>query len=444
MEREVRTPIYDYIMRYVRNSPVRMHMPGHKGHGLGGWLATAYPLDITEIPGADSLYEADGAIAESERIAAGLFGSGAVVYSAGGTTLCIQAMLTCMKRERRMIFAGRNAHRTFLNACVLLDLQVEWLYPEDNVLLSGVMTPETIYQALRSAKQPACIYLTSPDYLGGMADIAKIAELCKRFDAKLLVDNAHGAHLAFGPINLHPIALGADLCCDSYHKFLPALTGAACVHCANPEDAPAVRSAMAMFGSTSPSYLILTSMDLCNRYMTNQVRRDLAAVASRIQRLKQNLRQQFVFCHGDIFHITIHAARCGYTGTALGAWLMTQGVQYEYADLDHLILLCSPATPLADLDRLEQVLRSAPFPNTPIPTETIRLPKPPSLLSMRTAAFAASEFVPIEDAVGRICAMTQPPCPPAVPPVICGERIDEHTIVLLRKYEISKIAVVTL
>lgn len=440
----VNTPIYDYLMQYAHSNQLRMHMPGHKGKGLDHWLAAAYPLDITEICGADSLFEADGIIAESENNAAVLFGAGATLYSAGGSTLCIQAMLMQMKREGRTILAGRNVHRSMLNTCILLDLPVRWMYPKDGMLLSGAISAQSVQFALANCKSPACVYITTPDYLGTIADIKAIATICARHNARLIVDNAHGAHLAFIQPSLHPIALGADFCCDSYHKMLPALTGAACLHCKNPADAPLLRSAMAMFGSTSPSYLILASIDLCNRYLDMQVRHDIATVARRLERMRNHLRNQFHFRQGDPFHICICAGESGYRGTNLAAWLTTQGIMYEYADADFVVMLCSPTTPLQDIDTLQTVLEHCNLPRTVNPLQ-YEPPKSPTLfakLPPYEAAAQPSEIVPIHQAVGRICAMTQPPCPPAVPIAICGEILDDTAISLLLHYGVTEIAVI--
>ena len=208
------TPICDFVRGYARSGALRLHMPGHKGEGPLGMEA----LDITEIPGADSLYEADGVIAQSEKNASALFGA-PTLYSTEGSSLCIRAMLALVQRHaaaqgrRPMIAAGRNAHKTFLSAAALLDLPVNWLTPEgaQSYLSCALSAGELEAQLAAMDEPPAAVYLTSPDYLGNTVDVAALSAVCHRHGALLLVDNAHGAYLRFLPQSRHPIDLGADL-----------------------------------------------------------------------------------------------------------------------------------------------------------------------------------------------------------------------------------------
>ena len=224
------TPICDFVRNYDRKNSLRLHMPGHKGTSFLGMEH----LDIAEIDGADSLYEASSIIARSEENASRLFGC-KTLYSTEGSSQCIRAMLYLVQLyarqngQRSRIAAGRNAHKTFLTAAALLDLEVDWLYPKDNTgYLSCHLTAEDISSYLeKAADKPVAIYLTIPDYLGNLVDIAVIAEVCHKNGVLLAVDNAHGAYLKFLPQTQHPMDLGSDLCCDSAHKTLPVLTGGA-------------------------------------------------------------------------------------------------------------------------------------------------------------------------------------------------------------------------
>ena len=134
--------------------------------------------------------------------------------------------------KKPLIAAARNAHKAFLTAAAMLDAEVQWLYPRHpDSYLSCDLSPEELEEFLQSApEKPTAVYLTSPDYLGNTADIRRLAEVCHRWGVLLAVDNAHGAYLKFLPKSMHPIDLGADICCDSAHKTLPVLTGGAYLH----------------------------------------------------------------------------------------------------------------------------------------------------------------------------------------------------------------------
>ncbi len=234
------TPIYDFVKAYRDLRPARFHMPGHKGRGPLG----CEELDLTEIPGADSLYEAAGIIAESEANASRLFGC-PTYYSTEGSSHCIRAMLKLAREACQgiqdqgsgirdgksgfRVLAARNVHRAFLSAAALLDLDVCWLPAAEGSYLSADLTPEELDAALAETGASA-VYLTCPDYLGFLPDLRSLAAVCHAHGALLLVDNAHGAYLRFLTPSRHPMDLGADLCCDSAHKTLPVLTGGAYLH----------------------------------------------------------------------------------------------------------------------------------------------------------------------------------------------------------------------
>ena len=192
------------------------------------------------------------------------------------------------------VVAARNVHRAFVSAAALLDLEIRWLWPEESRSLCGCpISPAQLEETLNSLPEPpAAVYLTSPDYLGGMAQIPALAQVCLPARHLLLVDNAHGAYLRFLQPSLHPLDLGADLCCDSAHKTLPVLTGGAYLHLsptAPAQLASLAKSALGLFGSTSPSYLTLASLDLCNRYLAEGYPQRLAEAVERLAELRERL-----------------------------------------------------------------------------------------------------------------------------------------------------------
>lgn len=439
------TPVYDFLRKYAASGTLRAHMPGHKGSAVSPELEELFRLDITEIKGADSLFEADGIIARSERNTSMLYGSAATVFSAGGSTLCIQAMLAIMKQENRRVIAARNVHRAFLNAAALLGLDVQWLMPAySGGILSGELQLTDVEAALAASTTPACLYVTSPDYTGRLADTAALSELCHRYGARLLVDNAHGAHLAFFEENIHPIALGADLCCDSAHKMLPALTGAAFLHTSRAEYAPMLKQAMSFFGSTSPSYLIMASLDVCNRYLDEQIRDDIRKALPKTAELRNAFAGRLIFADGEPFHITIRAAESGFNGTELAELLRSNGVECEYADAELLVLLMSPFSDISDYERLRAALGSAVSGASRSSKRTVNIkPKLPKMaLAIREAAFAPAEEIAVENAEGRICASVKVPCPPAVPIAVSGEIIDRDCIEIFKAYGIKTVLAV--
>jgi arginine/lysine/ornithine decarboxylase len=441
----MKTPVYDFLRKYAASDIIRAHMPGHKGKSVVPELEELFKLDITEIKGADSLFEAEGIIAESEKNAATLYGSAATVFSAGGSTLCIQAMLAIMKQEGRRVIAVRNVHRAFLNAAALLGLDVEWIMPAySGGILSGELQLPDVEAALAASTEPACLYVTSPDYTGRLADTASLAALCHRYGAKLLVDNAHGAHLAFFEKKMHPIALGADLCCDSAHKMLPALTGAAYLHTSCEEYASMLKQAMSFFGSTSPSYLIMASLDLCNRYLSERIRADIAAALPHITELRSAFENRLVFAEGEPFHITVKAAESGFNGKELAELLRSNGVECEYADDELLVLLMAPFSDIGDYARLRTALESAVSGACRREKSSFTLkPKLPRMAcAIRAAAFSAAVEIPVEEAEGMVCASVKVPCPPAVPIAVSGEIIDRDCIEIFKAYGIKTVLVV--
>ena len=418
------TPVCDFVKRYTAAAPVRMHMPGHKGQAAFGPEA----FDITEIEGADELYPARGIIRESEANAAVLFGAGRTLYSAEGSSLCIRAMLYLAaltaggKGVPQRLLAGRNAHKTLMTAAALLDLEIDWLLPgKGGDLLGCAVTAEALEDKLKGQPYMA-VWLTSPDYLGRRADLRAAAEVCRRYGVPLLVDNAHGAYLRFLEPDAHPLMLGADACC---------------VHIAPgaPEGwAEQAEQAMALFASTSPSWLILQSLDRMNPELAGGYPARLREAARRAAETKKILADEGWTTIGDEpMKITLDAAAAGYTGRELAQLLRRDGIECEFADREFLVLMPSAETTEAEFGRVEAALRRIPrrdaaavcAPPLPILERVMRI---------REAMLSPSREVPVEEAIGQVMADASAGCPPAVPTVIAGERITADAAACLRYY----------
>ena len=483
-------------------------MPGHKGVSFLG----CEEADISEIKGADALYEADGIIGESEKNASLLFGTGRTLYSAEGSSLCIRAMLClALKRKalngkRPFIIAARNAHKALLYACGLLDIDIKWIMPEkDNKsICSVVIEADRLEKELegfendKETKALIGVYITSPDYLGQMSDIRSLSAVCESRDVPLLVDNAHGAYLKFLEKSQHPMDLGAYMCADSAHKTLPALTGSAYLHLsekANEEVGDIAKAAMMMFGSTSPSYLILESLDLCNKYLESDFRKDLSEMVAKIDRLKEELEEKGIPVFNSTKHkctdrnlkagdekaylmseslntanresklfyedmnisheaelnnkffergkLTIHSSKIGLSGYELADRLREKNIEPEFADEDFVVLMFTPRNSARDFERVRETLSELPQGEEKESVQAaLFLELPEKKMSIRGALLSKHIYVSVKDAVGRVCGEPSVSCPPAVPIAVCGEVITESMCRVFEAYNIERIAVV--
>ena len=439
------TPIYDFVQNYIKSNATRLHMPGHKGVSFLG----CEQLDITEIRGADELYAPTGIIRESEENATHLFGTAKTVYSAGGSSQSINAMLYLAylkadKTNRPFVLAGRNAHKAFIYALAKLDADVEWIYPDTSEsICSCIVTAENLENKLKELTyKPFAVYITSPDYLGGMSDIRSLSDVCKKHDIPLLVDNAHGSYLKFCPQDLHPISLGADMCCDSAHKTLPVLTGGGYLHIAKSDKygfSKNVINAMAIFGSTSPSYLILQSLDLCNKYIDEKIKTDIISCTEKCNEIKDYM---------NVLGIpNISSEPLKITADFRGAKLESEriftenNIEYEYFDGDFAVFMLTPQNCDNDFLNLKKLFEKI----GEIEKKDVTLidfPVAERVTTIREAVFTENKEVNVEDALNKICASPTVSCPPAIPIAVSGEKITEKHIELFKKYNINKIQVI--
>lgn len=440
----MKTPIVSFLKSYQEKSPVRMHMPGHKGAGILGFEG----MDLTEIYGADELFAAEGIIKESEQNVSSLFGC-PTYYSTQGSTLCIQTMCTILcqdaksKGKKPKILAGRNAHRSFIHAAALLDFDIEWLYGKSDYLSCKIHAEDLEKAIIESF--PTAVYLTNPDYLGNLLDIQSLASVCKKHNVLLAIDNAHGAYLRFLEPSLHPIDLGADLCCDSAHKTLPVLTGGAYLHLSeslNQVWKNDVKHFMEYFSSTSPSYLIMASLDAANEVLDTTFRNSLFECIQRVDGLKNTLVQYgYTILSGEPMKITISTKEFGYTGNEIANLLMECDIYPEFYDSDYIVLMPSPYNTKDDLKRLETCLCG-------IERKPILINKPPKLeqskkaMNVRQALFSSSITLDVSKSLGQVCSSVTVSCPPAILPVIPGEVISESSIEVMKYYGIETVRVV--
>ncbi len=436
------TPICDFVEKYKKKEPQRFHMPGHKGKSYLGFEE----YDITEISGADSLFSPSGIIRESEMNASSIF-SAHTFYSCEGSSLSVKAMVFLQKmwakenNRANKILAFRNAHKSFLYACALTDTDVFWLKGNDKTYLSCSISSEDIENDLKNmAELPSAIYVTSPDYLGNITDLCTLKHICIKYNILLLVDNAHGAYLNF--IGKHPLNMGADMVCDSAHKTLSAITGAAYLHIN--KNAPEIlknnaKYAMEVFASTSPSYLILQSLDKFNSLAQSFASR-LNYFLPFIGFIKEKLTDHGYTLYGnEPLKLTIETKPYGYKGHQLGRILEQKNVFPEFYDEDFLVFML-PVSKDA-LMNLAEVLFSIPKKES-LKSDAPVFSMAEKVMTIKEALFSPFEEIEVTDALGKILSAPTASCPPAVPIVVSGEIIDEKAMEVFKYYGVNKVKVV--
>ncbi len=443
------TPLFSAMDAYVKRDAARFHMPGHKGvlpwmreDATFGGLAK---LDITEVDGCDSLYEASTAIAETEREYAQLYDCAASLISAGGSTLCIQTMLAVAVKPTQEIVCARGCHVAAVNAMAMLGIKPHWVYPETDSTtgLAMAVTAPQIRAALRENPHAAAVYVTSPNYYGLICNIAEISKVCREYAVPLLVDNAHGAYLRFLSPSKHPINLGADICNDSLHKTLPVLTGGAMLHIKTPKYVREAKRYMSVFGSTSPNYLIMLSIDKALLPLKTDFTEQLAATALEVSRLEQIAQDEgFLIPAGerDPLRLALGFGAVGYKSDEFMRLLRQSEIEPEMVDVGFAVFMSSPWNRREDFERLEKFIKTLPK-RTPLPIKIFDMVRPKSIKSLHDAVFAPLVEVPLENAVGKVAGSIISPCPPGMPLVIPGERIDENLMCYLKNYGISKLNV---
>lgn len=450
------TPLANAIGAHLYRKTASFHTPGHKGRAPVLKSLSTLSADLTELPDTGSLYDGGDAIEAAEIQAARAFGASQTFFSGGGCTLCIQAMLLLGAGAGGRVLMARNAHRSALHAAALLGLDVTWLWP-DMTEINGFQQPsvESVESSLKADRRIRAVYVTSPDYAGNLCDIAGMAVVCRRAGVPLLVDNAHGSHL--GAFERHPLALGAAMTADSAHKTLPVLTGGAWLHIrpGAPVSRVEAKAAMALFGSTSPAFPVLASLDLARRWWEESGPAAFRALAERVEALRRAADASGVVRAAfserpaalrDPVRLVLDGAPGGVSGGALGAYLRARGCEPEHTDSRYAILIPTPFNTEEEFARLERALRELPAARLSVGAAAGFTPfladeRPEAVLSPRDALLRPAETVPVGEAAGRIAARSVCPCPPGIAAAVPGERLSPALARMLEIAGFSQIVV---
>ena len=360
----------DIINEYAEKKPVRFHMPGHKGREINTENKLDYSHDITELFFTDNLYNPDkeiNLIYELEKRISKVFFENKDIFSlisCSGATLCIQtAILSLVKLKKKQkesdvknmyIICDRASHISFMNIISLLNITPLWVYPSEDFT-------EKIGYYFENYEDIIGVFVTSPDYFGNMKNIKYIADECEKHSFKLVVDNSHGSHTAFYKNGvLHPINLGADISIDSIHKTLPVLTGAAVIHVNQKvaEEKDFFRQSMNMFASTSPSFLILQSIEKMLDLLEERGIIEHERLINYINLFKEKAKSlNFVFKTDGFFDPYRIVLNCENSGEKLYYFLVEKNIFCEFFDKDNVIILTSISNNPDDFEKLFKVLK---------------------------------------------------------------------------------------
>jgi arginine decarboxylase len=457
------TPLVDRLQTCADRATAPFHTPGHKkGVGAGAAIAhlfgnAVFRADLPELPELDNLFAPQDVIQAAQELAADAFGADRTWFLTNGSTAGILAAIlaTCGPGEK--IILPRNIHLSAINGLILSGAVPIFLQPEYDAArdIAHGLTPAAVAQALAQHPDTKAVLLVSPTYYGACADIAAIAQLTHQYQIPLLVDEAHGAHFAFHP-DLPPSALaaGADLAVQSTHKTLSALTQAAMVHVQGDRiDRDRLSQALQCVQSTSPSYLLLASLDAARQQLATQG----SVLLTETLRLAAWGRSQLATLPGlvtlqltpaitpgwvalDPTRLTVTVSPLGVTGFTADEILHQRcGVTAELPTRQHLTFIISLGNTQADLERLVAgfktlVTIAATMDQSPAgfaaPLPALPLPLAP--LTPRATYFAPTETVPIARASQRISAELVCPYPPGIPVLMPGEVVTVEAIAQLQ------------
>ena len=421
------TPLYDALKEYAQKNPARFHMPGHKGKFLPApELAGLASIDLTELLPTGNLYEAGEPFDSAQRLWAELFGFDFCQFLTGGSTMGIHTGLTLCAGPGEKALVDRGCHRAVFNALAMLDLEPVWLERPwlDSENMIGPISPEQVEKMLDRHPDIKTVCITSPTYAGVLSDVEVISQIVHARGGTLFVDGAHGAHLPF--LGVDPFR-GADAAAVSAHKTLPAM-GQSALLFVNGVDPDRVRRTASIFGSSSPSYPMLVSMDLARDWLLGEGRWEYRRTACRVFEFRQAFPSLKDGLSLDPCRLTLKVK----DGPAFARALEERGIFPEMEDGGHVVLICSAQDSDGDLYRLEGALvelRERMGDCAPIPAP----PLPERVSSPRAALFAPGELRTLRDCEGEVSACQIAPYPPGVPVVAPGERITKKELAYLEK-----------
>lgn len=438
-------PLFHALQLLETGDSARFHMPGHKGEPIFNTYADIFAIDFTETYGTGNLYTGEGPIRDAEVAAARYFASEDCFFLTGGSTQGILAMLGTAVGRGGAVLLDREVHKSVCYGCALLGITPYFVSAPliEPFAVSGSLSVKEAEAQFLAHPEIKAMLLTSPTYYGIRRDIPALADLCRAHGKLLLVDGAHGAH--FPAVGLpSPVEEGADLAVLSMHKTMPCMGQGAVLLSAAGVDRRALRQNTMLFGTSSPSYPIMASIDLARAYTEGPGRAEYERSARSCAELRDyvNTKTAFTALTEDDFpsldpcRLTVCTAGTDLTGHRLSDMLWSEfGVACEMADDRNVVCILTGSDTSGALYRLKRALRRLSKRREAAPLPPVSAPFPPAerVMSVRDAWFSQIGRVQPASADGLVCARPVTPYPPGVPLLWPGEKITKAHIELIRE-----------
>ncbi|GAW92044.1 aminotransferase class I/II-fold pyridoxal phosphate-dependent enzyme [Calderihabitans maritimus] len=452
--KQYRTPIFDAVKKYISDGVIPFHVPGHKqGKGLAELCEyvgeNALAMDLTCMPDLDNICNPRGVIREAEDLAAEAYGADRAFFLVNGTTSGIQAMIMTVCQPGDKIIIPRNAHKSALGGLILSGAIPVYIEPElnEDFGISMGVTPEKVRRALETNPDVKALFVIHPNYYGTTSDLARLVEIAHDYEVPVIADEAHGAHFKFHPsLPQSAMEAGADLVASSTHKLAGSMTQSSILLVKEGlVSAQRVKAVLNLSQTTSPSYLLLSSLDVARKQMATRGRELLERTLeitcwireqlSQIEGL-QLLTEEIVGkpgCHDfDPTKITINVQGLGLSGYEMENILRQQyRIQVELSDLYNVIILTSIGDTWEKAKRLVNAFRDIAGKRSlknvikycpPLP------PLPEVAVSPREAFYSQTKMIPLYEAEGEISAEAIMAYPPGIPLICPGEIITREII----------------
>ncbi len=430
------------LAAYSKSGCYPFHMPGHK-RAIEDF-PNPYSIDITEIDGFDNLQHASGILKEAQERAAGIYGARESFYLVNGSTCGVLSAISAAVPKGGTILMSRNSHKSAYHAAYLREAETIYLLPPvTDFGILGSVPPEHIAQALAEFPQISAVFLTSPTYDGVVSDIAAIAEITHEAGVPLIVDEAHGAHLAFSDkFPDSAIRCGADVVIQSLHKTLPCLTQSALLHTGSDRvSADEIRRYIGIYQTSSPSYPLMASMDQCLRLMQEEGAERMDALHGLLSQFYENAKslrylkvlgmepEEGCFAR-DVSKILISVGISGLSARELHDILLkNHKLQMEMAAGHYVLALSSVMDTSEGFRRLFAALESIERKISPpaksqkrkllTSADIYQMPKP--RMSISRALSQPSDLLPLKSSIGHICQDYISLYPPGIPLAAPGE-----------------------